>query len=108
MIDRRRLVGAVGEQLAEASLRRHGLRVVARNVAVGRGEVDILAVDRGQRVVVEVRTTTGEADPLAAFGPVKAAQVARLTRRIRAHRVDLIAIHLGEDAAEIRWVQGAA
>jgi hypothetical protein len=34
--------------------------------------------------------------------------VARLARRIRAHRVDLIAIHLGEDAAEIRWVQGAA
>ena len=82
--------------------------MVARNVNVGRGEIDIVAMDRGERVVVEVRTITGDGEPLDAFGPAKAAQVATLARQIGARRVDLMAIHLGTDAAEIRWVKGAA
>jgi putative endonuclease len=104
---RRRRVGEVGERLAVHVLRRHGLDVVARNVHVGRGELDIMAVDGGRKVVVEVRTITGSGEPLAAFGHGKAAQVSRLARKVRAHRVDLMAIRLGPLGADIRWVRGA-
>lgn len=108
MSDPRRAVGSTGERLAAAFLSRHGLRIVARNVEVDGGELDLLALDGASRVAVEVRSVTGAEDPLGAFGNRKAAQVARLARRVGAHRVDLVAIHLDADAAEMRWVKGAA
>lgn len=108
MSQRRRRVGALGERLAVATLRRHGLEIIARNVSVDRGELDILARDHGRRVVVEVRTITGSGEPLSAFDPEKAAQVGRLARRVGAHRIDLLAIRLAPDGAEIRWVRRAA
>ncbi len=102
------LIGRTGERLAAAVLARHGLTVVARNVAIGSGELDILAMDGPRRVVVEVRTITGHHDPLDAYDPAKAAQVSRLAARVGADRVDLMAIRLGREAAELRWVRGAA
>lgn len=108
MSDARRAVGTAGEKVAAAFLARHGLRIVGRNVEVDRGELDLLALDRGRRVVVEVRSVTGREDPLRAFRPDKASQVARLARRVGAQRVDLVAVHLDDGAAELRWVKGAA
>ena len=104
----RRRLGTTGEDLAAAFLGRHGVDVVDRNVAVGRGEVDIVARHGTQRVVVEVRTITGDHEPLAAFDAAKADQVSHLARRLGADRVDVVAIRLGSDAAEIRWARGAA
>lgn len=108
MIDRRREVGEWGESLAVAFLRRHGLRVVACNVEVAGGEVDIVATEGHQRVVVEVRTITGEGDPLAAFDHAKAARVRRLAAVLGADRVDLVAIRLTAEGVELRWVRAAA
>lgn len=105
MTDRRAAVGLAGERLAADFLGRHGLEVVGRNVAVGRGEVDLLARDGSEAVVVEVRTVTG-GEPLEAFGPGKAHQVRRLAGRLGATRVDLVAVRLGPDAAELRWLPG--
>ena len=106
---RRRLTGSAGERVAAAVLERHGVRVLARNVVVAGGEVDLLAVERTCRVVVEVRTVTGSThDPLVAFNTTKAAQVARLAGELAADRVDLVAVRLDPEAAEIRWVRGAA
>lgn len=108
MSDPRRVVGATGEQVAAAFLARHGLHIVARNLEVDGGEIDILALDRGEKVVVEVRSVTGAEEALGAFGPGKAARVSRLARRLGAGRVDLVAVHLDAEAAEVRWVRGAA
>lgn len=101
-------IGRVGETLAADFLRRHGLRVVARNVNLPEGEVDILARHGRTQVVVEVRTITGTQDPLEAYGPDKRRRVGRLARRLAADRVDVVAIRLTPDAAEFRWVRGAA
>lgn len=101
-------IGRAGEALAADFLRRHGLRVVARNVTLPEGEVDLLARDGRRRVAVEVRTITGTSDPLTAFGPDKRRRVARLAQRLAADRVDLVAIRLTPEAAEFRWVRGAA
>lgn len=108
MTDLRRAVGSAGESVAGAFLARRGLKVVARNVEVDGGEIDILALDHGWKVAVEVRAITGPEEPLHAFGADKAGQVGRLARLVGADRVDLVAIRLTEKAAEIRWVPGAA
>lgn len=106
-MDRAR-VGTIGEEVAAHFLARHGLSVVARNVELPGGEIDILALDGPVRVSVEVRTVTGSQDPLQAFGFEKASRVRSLANRIGAQRVDLVAIRLKPEAAEARWVKGAA
>jgi putative endonuclease len=104
----RQLIGSSGERLAAAVLASHGLTPLDRNVELGTGEVDIVALDGAHRVVVEVRTITGNHDPLRAFDPGKAARVGRLAARLGADRVDLVAIRLDREGAELRWVRGAA
>lgn len=107
MTDPRREVGSVGEDVAASFLVRHGLRIVARNVRLEGGELDILACHGNRRVAVEVRSVTGSEDPLRAFDDGKARRVRRLARRVGARRVDLVAVTLARDAAELRWVRGA-
>ena len=47
--------GAWGEDYAEAYLRRHGYRILARNYSCRFGEIDIIASDRHYVVFVEVK-----------------------------------------------------
>ena len=47
-----RRLGDAGENLAAAFLERHGVRVIDANVAVGRGEIDLICEERGRRFVV--------------------------------------------------------
>lgn len=103
----RSAVGAAGERLAAAYLSRQGLSVVERNLVIAGGELDLVALDGGRRVVVEVRTITGEGDPMQALGATKVDRVSRLGRAVGADRIDLVAIRLRPDAAELRWVRGA-
>jgi len=52
------LVGRLGERRAAGFLRRRGLRIVARNVRCGHGELDIVAMDGETIVFVEVKSST--------------------------------------------------
>ncbi|MFN3985279.1 MAG: YraN family protein [Rhodocyclaceae bacterium] len=47
--------GNAAETLAEQHLARHGLRTLARNVRCRGGEIDLVCLDRGTVVFVEVR-----------------------------------------------------
>ncbi|MAB89797.1 MAG: YraN family protein [Planctomycetes bacterium] len=49
------LFGHQQERLAARFLKRQGLRILGRNVRVGRDELDLVARDGGVAVVVEVR-----------------------------------------------------
>ncbi len=49
-------LGAQGEKLAAKFLQREGYTVLARNVRLGRGEIDIVARDGDTIVFVEVKT----------------------------------------------------
>lgn len=51
----RRALGEFGERVAAHHLEAAGLRVVARNVRVPGGEIDLLAEDGDELVFVEVR-----------------------------------------------------
>lgn len=56
MFGRRRQLGDAGEKAAEAFLRRRGYVVVERNFRCPLGEIDLIALDRGTLVFVEVKT----------------------------------------------------
>lgn len=76
---------------------------------VGRGEVDLIVRDGNRRVVVEVRTRRGgDVDPVEAFTPDKARQVRLLAGRLGIRRVDLIAVWVGRESVDIRWLPQAA
>lgn len=70
--------GRKGEERAAAFLREHGYRIVARNVRVPGGEIDLVCVESGTLVFVEVKRREGPA-----FGSALAAVNARKRRKLR-------------------------
>jgi putative endonuclease len=81
--DRRRNLGAAGEQLAADHLVRRGFLILERNFRTRLGELDIVACDARTIVFCEVKTrVAGRAgpirDPLESVHPRKRLQVRRL------------------------------
>ncbi|HKZ30307.1 MAG TPA: YraN family protein [Acidimicrobiia bacterium] len=106
----RRELAAAGESLAARFLMGRRAHLVARNVRVGRGEIDLVVAFGELRVAIEVKTvqTGGLDDPSFAFTRPKAAQVRRLANRLGIPRVDLVAISIGPSGVAIRWVPDVA
>ena len=52
----RRLFGNKGERAASRYLKRKGMRIIARQYATRWGEIDLIAIDKGTVVFVEVKT----------------------------------------------------
>lgn len=99
-------MGRVGEQLAAWYLRDHGLGVIASNVRLASGEIDLLATDGDQRVVVEVRSTTSMIDPVDRVDTGKRRRVHRLAAKMGANRVDFVAIRLDRGSFDVHWLPG--
>lgn len=57
--DKRKTLGALGEQAAVDYLQKHGFRIRERNVRTRMGEIDIVAQESDALVFVEVRTRRG-------------------------------------------------
>ncbi|MCY4370938.1 MAG: YraN family protein [bacterium] len=98
-------LGAFGETMAASFLERNGARVIARNVAVGRGEIDLMADEGEGLFVVEVKTATESDDdhPRWNFTDRKADQVARLARSMGVRRVDLVTVVVGANGLDLEW-----
>lgn len=77
--------------------------MIERNVRVGGGEVDLLAVDRGRRLVVEVRTTSDSEFPLDALTDEKRARVRRLAGLLGIGRVDGLGVGVFDGHVIIHW-----
>ena len=80
------LVGRLGEDLADAHLRRLGWQIVERNWRCGDGEIDIVAREplpdgRSALVFVEVkyRSSASHGDPLEAITPAKVRRLSGLS-----------------------------
>lgn len=69
--------GDDAEARAAVFLEGQGLRVVARNVRAGRGELDVVARDGDVVVFVEVRRRKTRVDGLESIGPRKQKVLAR-------------------------------
>ncbi len=103
----RMALGRWGEELAARELKRRGYAIRARNVSVGRGEIDLVADHDGAVVFVEVKTRAdvqfGEARE--AIASAKSARLVRLARdylarhgQSNAHwRIDVVAIDVEPD-----------
>jgi putative endonuclease len=67
------LLGKWGEDIAENKLREIGWKILERNISFRCGELDIVALDDDEMVMVEVRTrTVGEMmPPECSVGPRK-------------------------------------
>jgi len=95
-------LGRLGEDLAEAELRRSGLRIVARNWRCDAGEIDIVALDGRTLVICEVKTRSSVAygEPIEALTPAKIERIYRLASIFRRHhrvgavrvRYDVVAV----------------
>lgn len=101
----RRDLGALGESIAGRVVERHGCRVVARNVVVPAGELDLIMLDGPVRVAVEVRSRWGE-DPLVAFDDSKLDRVRRSAGAASppCRRVDLVTVEFSEGGVGVRWL----
>ncbi len=98
-----RELGILGEDLAAAHLQAAGMHVLHRNIRLGRGEIDVVALDGRTLVVAEVKTrrslVTGV--PQAAVTAQKLQQLRRLTGQyLQEHspphadvRIDVVAVY---------------
>ena len=80
--DQRQDLGLRGERLAEAFLRKKGLKTVARRFATPAGEIDLIERDRDTLVFVEVKTRADDrlAEPEQAVNAGKQRKLAAAAR----------------------------
>lgn len=84
MTDVRQRIGRAAEDLVAARLAAAGWTVLERNARTRYGELDIVAIDRGALVFVEVKagrenSAYGPERPVHSVGPRKQRQVRRLS-----------------------------
>ena len=94
--DGRRSLGALGEELAAAHLRRLDFAILARNVRTRHGEIDLIAWDGRVLAFVEVKTRRASSSATAATGPDPLAGLG-VRQRVRLRR--LAAAWLAEGVA---------
>jgi putative endonuclease len=102
-------VGRYGENVAARHLEAAGLRVLDRNWRSPSGELDIVALDGTELVVVEVKTRRGDAcgHPAEAVTEIKLRRIRRLAGEwLAAHdvhpsgiRIDVVAVQVAERGA---------
>ena len=100
-------LGERGERAAAAYLRRHGHRILGKNLRNRLGEIDLLALDRrtGAVVIVEVKTTRGDDPPPEIHvNPAKQRKLTSLAGQLaRQHRLGDRTIRF--DVIGIVWAQ---
>jgi Holliday junction resolvase-like predicted endonuclease len=97
----------LAEELAVGFLIKHRVRVVGRNLIVGRGEIDVLALIDGIRSVVEIRSVRQGReliDPISLFDVAKARQVRGLAVEVGARRVDLVTVSFSPAGVDVHWL----
>ena len=104
-------IGKEGEDIAAKFLSEKGFEIVARNYHYGHGEIDIVAIDKGQLVFVEVKTRVNLefGEPEYAINPKKIKQIKRMAelylfdREIEEVdcRFDVLAIVAGDGSSPI-------
>jgi putative endonuclease len=103
----RQQVGATGEDLAAAFLKKQGYKIIERNYRTPLGEIDLVARHRGVLVVIEVKTRRSRK-----FGsPQEAVHAAKQERLRHLAQYYLQQQGLGEvtvrfDVVGILWQEG--
>ncbi|MDO8107334.1 YraN family protein [Isoptericola sp. b441] len=109
-------LGRYGEELVARRLAAAGWQVLDRNWRGTRGELDLVAMDGSELVVVEVKTRSGPGygHPAEAVTAAKLARLRRLTGQWLAEhdvrpasvRVDVVAVRTDRDDARVEHLRG--
>jgi putative endonuclease len=104
----RRWFGTKAERAAAAFLRRRGHRVLGRNISDTLGELDLVTLDRGVIVFVEVRSTASDDPdrPAASVDAVKQRRVTEAALRFL-HTRRLLGTPCRFDVVTVHWPGGA-
>ncbi len=90
----KQITGRIGEDLAADLLIKDGYTIVARNVHMGRNEIDIIAEDKDFLVFVEVKTRSCLYPESGDYGiPATAVDSAKRTNTVKAARDYLYSHH---------------
>ncbi len=116
---RQKKIGAIGERIARAYLKKHGWRILDTNVRFGQDELDILAMCPSEKtiVIVEVRTSACKGKrPEATITKRKRKAMRRVASHLQKEavkhrcllRVDVIAVQLANsnENQQIRHYKG--
>ena len=100
-------IGAYGERVAGAFVRRHGYRVLTRNYKTTRGEIDLVCRHGDVLVFVEVKTRAGS-DLVRSAEAIDAAKEEALRHAARRYLelLDRAEITYRFDAVEVRLKAG--
>ena len=100
-------IGAYGERVAGAFVRRHGYRVLTRNYKTTRGEIDLVCRHGDVLVFVEVKTRAGSdlVRPAEAIDAAKEEALRHAARRYL-ELLDRADIRYRFDAVEVRLKAG--
>lgn len=111
-----RIVGRLGEDAVARSLVAQGWTILDRNWRCRLGEIDIVAIDEDDLVIVEVKTRTSGVcgTPEEAVTRAKQARLRRLAaawlegqeRRFDGVRIDVAAVRMGPEGARIEHLKG--
>lgn len=119
MSDRRRVLGALGERLAEQHLLAKGYRIRERNFRTREGEIDLIAEVGGTLVFVEVRARKGArmGTAIESLTPAKQRRLVALAEaygQVRENlpedqRIDVIALDLSVEGKllSVEHIEGA-
>ena len=110
----RKNLGKSGEDLAESFLRHNDYKILGRNIRFKFGEIDILAKDGDDIVLVEVKTKTSDefGEPIEEVDYFKKKKLYQLARALNQKypdkniRIDVIGIKSGP-TTEIEHVENA-
>ena len=110
--DPRRGLGATGERLARERLEKDGYRIIDANARTRYGELDLVAIENGYLVGVEVRTKRGVmfGTPEESITPRKAGRLAELiVEYAQTHpglpddmRIDVVAVEMDKEGRLLR------
>jgi putative endonuclease len=112
----RRGIGLDGEERAARHLADHGLEVLLRNWRCRMGEIDLVALDRGVLVIVEVRRRRHRdyGGAAASITQAKRRRIVRAARHLLMRRRDLArlparfdVVALDGPEGRIEWIRGA-
>ena len=117
MFNFRMFLGKAGEKKAVRFLKKKGCTIIETNYRNKIGEIDIIGLDKGVLIFVEVKTRkdNDSVSPKEAVTPQKQkkiAQVAQTWLKIKNKhnskaRFDVIAILSGQGRTDIEWVKNA-
>lgn len=104
-------LGQLGEGLAVEHISQQGMLVLSRNWRCRWGEIDIVALDRDQLVIVEVKTrrSARHGPPFEAVTPQKMARLRRLGAawladrggRVSKIRIDVVGVSIRKGSATV-------